>query len=139
MDNIVSIIYRVLYVFLESNWHIRIKFITISYRIPHMSKAAHVEDYFTCEQSTPWVYIFSQIYVKKFYYLMCHWLSFDHRSIKINNIDKPSLAYLLGNNKATLYTATGTRTVYISSGRVKIHTRTTTLMWGKIACSLMFK
>ena len=29
--------------------------------------------------------------VKKFYYLMCPPLSFDHRNIEINNIDKPSL------------------------------------------------
>ena len=32
-----------------------------------------------------------RLYVKKSYYLMCPPLSFDHRNIEINNIDKPSL------------------------------------------------
>ena len=33
----------------------------------------------------------TKLNVKKFYYLMCPPLSFDHRNIEINNIDKSSL------------------------------------------------
>ena len=42
-------------------------------------------------------------------------LSSDHRNIKINNTDKPSLHTCLftGFNQAIIYTVNGTRTVYI--------------------------
>ena len=46
------------------------------------------------DKSTPHLYyslFATKLNVKKFYYLMCPPLSFDHRNIKINNIDKPSL------------------------------------------------